>query len=156
MEALAEVGLVLLAMLLGGLVGLEREWAHKPAGLRTHMLVSGASALFVLLSYAVTRDMAMRAPGETISADPTRVILAIVTGISFIGAGTVIRQRGTGGPGGVVGLTTAASLLMASGVGVGVALEQYILSAGVVLLSVVTMHTLGTIEIRLRGRGPSD
>jgi putative Mg2+ transporter-C (MgtC) family protein len=150
MDGLTDLGLVLLAMLLGGLVGLEREWAHKPAGLRTHMLVSGASALFVLLSYAVTRDMSLRMKDEAVSADPTRVILAIVTGISFIGAGTVIRQRGHDRPDGVVGLTTAASLLMASGVGVGIALEQYILSTGAVVLSVVTMYSLGIVEWRTR------
>jgi putative Mg2+ transporter-C (MgtC) family protein len=154
MSGLADLGLVFLAMLLGGLVGLEREWSRKPAGLRTHMLVSGASALFVLLSYTVTQDMALRTPGENVSADPTRVILAIVTGISFIGAGTVIRHSGQNRPDGVVGLTTAASLLMASGVGVGIALEQYVLSAGAVILSVLTMRVLLIVEQYARGDRP--
>jgi putative Mg2+ transporter-C (MgtC) family protein len=155
-EQLHALALVFLAMILGAAVGFERERARKPAGLRTHLLVSGASALFVLLSYEVTRDMSLRAPEHAVSADPTRVILAIVTGISFIGAGTVIRSRdshessanGGGGAQGVVGLTTAATLLMASAVGVAVALQQFLLALGAVVLSVLALRGLRVVEER--------
>lgn len=153
MEELKALGLVLLAMLLGAAVGFEREKAHKPAGLRTHMLVSGASAFFTYLSFAVTAQMAGAVTSENVSADPTRVILAIVTGISFIGAGTVIRQRNEQEGGNVVGLTTAASLLMASAIGVGVALELYILSVGTVIFSVVMLRVLLVAESRLISKG---
>lgn len=152
MSELTGLGLVLIAMALGAVVGFERERARKPAGLRTHMLVSGASALFVILSFAVTDEMSREA-GEAI-ADPTRVILAIVTGISFIGAGTVIRSRGENDQGEVVGLTTAASLLMAAAVGIAVALQLFLLAVGAVVLSLLTMGALGRkVERKIRQAG---
>lgn len=152
MSELTGLGLVLIAMALGAVVGFERERARKPAGLRTHMLVSGASALFVILSFAVTDEMS-RDAGEAI-ADPTRVILAIVTGISFIGAGTVIRSRGENEQGEVVGLTTAASLLMAAAVGIAVALQLFLLAVGAVVLSLLTMGALGRkVERKIREAG---
>ena len=84
---------LILATILGGIVGIERELVHKPAGLRTHMLVSLGSCLFTLISLYDFRT------------DPARIAAGIVAGIGFIGAGTVIAERNR-----VVGITTAASL----------------------------------------------
>ncbi|MCI0721969.1 MAG: MgtC/SapB family protein, partial [Acidobacteria bacterium] len=105
---------VALAMLLGGLVGLDREAARKPAGLRTHMLVSGAAALLVLLGHVMVRNYDAKL-ASLLTSDPIRIIEAVITGVSFLGAGTIIRDPRDGGQ--VEGLTTAASLLLAAAIG---------------------------------------
>ena len=87
------VGEVALAMLLGAVIGYEREAANKPAGLRTHMLVSGAAALLVGLGFALIEEAAGR-EDQTIAADPTRIVQAIIIGIGFLGAGTIFKGNG--------------------------------------------------------------
>lgn len=92
-------------MILGGAVGFEREKADKPAGLRTHMLVAGSAALLTGMGRVVILNLGV---DETfIRADPLRIIEAVITGITFLGAGTIIRHRGKDQ---IEGLTTAASL----------------------------------------------
>jgi len=100
---------LVLAFALGGLVGIERERADKPAGLRTHMVVSLASALVMLLSIHVST----LEPGTVF--DPGRIAAGVVTGIGFLGAGTIIRQGSI-----VRGLTTAASLWFVAGLGLAI------------------------------------
>ena len=82
------LGKVALAALLGGLVGIEREFAERPAGLRTHMLVGATAALFVMLAEFLTSTFQ---PRDILRVDPVRVIEAIVVGISFLGAGTIFK-----------------------------------------------------------------
>lgn len=106
MTLLEMVGKLALALLAGGLVGLERERQDRQAGLRTHMLVCAGSALFTLVSMEM-------AP---LRSDPTRIAAQIVTGIGFLGAGTIFRA-GTS----VRGLTTAAGLWAVAGMGMAVA-----------------------------------
>jgi putative Mg2+ transporter-C (MgtC) family protein len=143
------IGEVASAMLLGGLIGLEREIADKPAGFRTHMLVAGAAALLVALGDAMVRHWGARGPVAAISADPTRVVQAIVTGISFLGAGTIILRSKTEQ---VEGLTTAASILLSSAIGIAVALRQYVVAVGVTALALVVLAGLRTVEGWLRRR----
>lgn len=134
---------VLVAFILGALIGLEREAAEKPAGLRTHMLVTGASALLVSLG-SVAIDSYISQFGTTvIRSDPIRIIGAVVTGVSFLGAGTIIRLRSDGD---IEGLTTAASLLLASAVGIGVALSQWFLVIGVTFLVLVILRGIPLIR----------
>ena len=102
------------AMLLGGVIGFERELANKPAGLRTHMLVAGTAALFVALGTVIVDDFTESMDVSLVRSDPIRILEAIVTGISFLGAGTIFRDRSNNK---VEGLTTAASLLFAAAVG---------------------------------------
>src|SRR5882672_7797337 len=125
MDAIWELkvaGEVAVAMLLGGLIGLEREAARKPAGFRTHMLVSGAAALFVGAGHALVMAFGEQAFGEhaavRVQSDPIGLVGAIVTGVSFLGAGTIIFRREREA---VEGLTTAASLLLSAALGVCVA-----------------------------------
>jgi len=100
---------LIIAVVLGSLIGLERELAHRPAGLRTHALVCLGSCLFTVISiYNFSMD--------------TKVVAAIVTGIGFIGAGNIIATRGQ-----VRGITTAASLWSVAGVGIAVGVGSYIL-----------------------------
>jgi putative Mg2+ transporter-C (MgtC) family protein len=120
------IGEVALAMLLGGVIGFEREMADKPAGFRTQMLVAGAAALLVGLGDALL--LRFLAEGKTnVNADPIRIVEAIVTGISFLGAGTIFRRSSSEQ---VEGLTTAASILLCAAVGISVALRQFVLAIG--------------------------
>lgn len=125
------LGKIVIAALLGGLVGLEREFAERPAGLRTHMLVGATAAFFVMLA---DRLVSSFGPQEIIRADPVRVVEAIVVGISFLGAGTILKYREEGQRV-VEGLTTSASILSVAAIGIAVALGAYVLAAGVALLN---------------------
>ena len=107
---LVMVGKILLSALLSGIIGYEREKRYKPAGLRTHMLVGIGSTLFTLLSLTFTND-------------PARIASYIVMGIGFIGGGTVLQMKEK-----VIGLTTAASLWVTAAIGMGVALDYFLLS----------------------------
>lgn len=137
------------AALLGGLIGTEREIAHKPAGLRTHMLVAGAAALIVGLGTVLTSHFETAEGSQSLRTDPIRLLEALVTGVSFLGAGTIIRSRG----GDMVrGLTTAASLLFTAVVGATVALEQYVLAVGSTLLLLLTLRVMVLVERWMTGR----
>jgi len=129
-------GYVALSMLLGALIGIDRELAKKPAGIRTNMLVAGSATLLVSLGevmigrYQFTHDL--------VRSDPLRIIEAVITGISFIGAGMIIR-RGTED---VEGLTTAASILFVASVGICVAISQILLAIGTTALALLTLRVL--------------
>jgi putative Mg2+ transporter-C (MgtC) family protein len=142
------VGKVAFAIFLGGLIGLEREWASKPAGFRTHMLIAGASTLFVILGDIMIHQFAQRAVPETLQTDPIRIMEAIITGISFLGAGTIIfkDQINT-----VEGLTTAASILFVAGIGIAVALDLYILSFVLTMMVILILLVLGFLQNRIEG-----
>lgn len=143
------VGRIAIAMILGGLIGLERELVDKPAGLRTHMLVAGAACLFVGLADVLVASFADVAGTGVMRTDPIRIVEAIITGISFLGAGTIF-TRGRGGA--VEGLTTAASILLAAAVGISVALSQYVLAVGVTLMALVVLKLAAQITRRLHRR----
>jgi putative Mg2+ transporter-C (MgtC) family protein len=138
---------VALAMLLGAIIGLDREFAEKPAGLRTHMLVAGAAALLVALSNVLVGQFGLSLGSELVRADPIRIIQAVITGVSFLGAGTIIRHSSAHH---VEGLTTAASILFAAAVGVCVASSQLVLAIGATVLALVTLRVVPWIERRLR------
>ena len=145
LQILAEVAL---AMLLGGVIGIEREAANKPAGFRTHMLVAGSAALLVGMAFSLV-DSSIRLPAhDAIAADPIRILQAITIGVSFLGAGTIVRGRR---PGDVQGLTTAASLLMSSGIGIAVALRQFVLAVGLAILVFLVLRLVGSLERRMSG-----
>ncbi|MDP0492145.1 MAG: MgtC/SapB family protein [Verrucomicrobiota bacterium JB023] len=142
LEILAQA---LAALVLGGLVGWERESQSKWAGLRTHMLVCLASFLFVKLSFMLVGS-ARDSPvflGEMIQSDPVRIIEAIVTGLAFLGAGTIFRDQEKNW---ARGLTTAASLLAVAPVGIAVALERYVLATGISLLVLLILRVFGSLE----------
>lgn len=135
---------VLFAMFLGGLLGMERELAQKPAGLRTHMLVAGASSLLVVLgNVMITNYSGVVAFEGAIQTDPIRIMEAIITGISFLGAGTIIFKNRDET---VEGLTTAASILFVAAIGIAVALERYLLAAILTVLAILILYGLGYIE----------
>ena len=130
---------VSLAMLLGGLIGVERELADKPAGFRTHMLVAGAAALFVGVGNLMAETFVAPGDGQTVRMDPNRIIEAIVPGISFLGAGTIFRRKESRD---VEGLTTAASILFSSAIGICAALRHFTLAIGATILALVVLWGL--------------
>jgi putative Mg2+ transporter-C (MgtC) family protein len=136
------LGLVTLAMLLGALVGIERELADKPAGLRTHMLVAGAAALLVSLGDIIIAFFTVSS-SDVVRSDPIRIVEAVITGVSFLGAGTILRRRKAGE---VEGLTTAASLLFVAVIGICVALSELVLAFGSTALALVTLSGVKHLE----------
>jgi putative Mg2+ transporter-C (MgtC) family protein len=144
LKVAGEVGL---AMLLGGLVGLEREAARKPAGFRTHMLVAGSAALIIGAGHALVLTFGEHA---AVRSDPVGLISAIITGVSFLGAGTIFRRR----PNEVVeGLTTAASLLFCAALGVCVSLERFVLALSVTALALIVLRGVRFVERWVGGKG---
>jgi putative Mg2+ transporter-C (MgtC) family protein len=146
-DQLQIIGLVGLSMVLGGIIGLERERADKPAGLRTHMLVSGAATTLVILADLIVAGSSV--PSEIVRTDPVRIIEAIVAGVAFLGAGTIIRRQME-----VEGLTTAASLLFVAALGIAVALHQFVLAIGAVLLTLLVLVAVRYLD-RWLGRSSS-
>tara|TARA_R110000850_G_scaffold78062_2_gene169089 strand:+ start:107 stop:583 length:477 start_codon:yes stop_codon:yes gene_type:complete len=126
---------VFIAAILGGIVGFEREWQKKPAGLRTNMIIAAASAFFINLGRFVVVDFQGLIPVEDFfGADPIRIVYATILGVSVLGAGTILKTAdGTD----IKYLTTSATILMASAIGMSVALKQYVLAAGATLLILV-------------------
>ncbi len=147
-RALAPQGIMVLkvcfAAALGAVLGLEREKHHKPAGLRTNMLIGGGSALLLILGQVIAVSMDPELPAEALGVDPTRIIHAIIMGISFIGAGTILKSPGDQV---VRNLTTAATLLFSAGAGMSVAMDLYLLAVSVTGLG-LAINTLA----RTRGR----
>ncbi len=140
---LAIVARVALAAALGGVIGLERELSGKPAGLRTHMLVAASAALITALARVLLALFLADAPGQSVRTDPTRILEAIVVGISFVGSGMIVFHRDSHQ---VEGLTTAASILMVAGLGVAVAAERAVLAICVTGLVVAIVLGVGALE----------
>lgn len=145
---LLEIGKVLLATLLGGVIGLERELQQKPAGFRTNMLIAAGSALLILISEKVTMEFLQTYDTQAISADPLLIIRSIVVGVSFLGAGSIVQTSSESGnkKSNVKNLATGASILISSIIGISVALEEYVLATMVAVLAVVINFTVGYIE----------
>lgn len=138
--------LVVLAALLGGVIGWEREREQKPAGLRTHMLVCAAACLLTVLGRLMTADYIERFGEEVIRFDPTRVIQAIAVGVSFIGAGTIIQVESEHR---VRYLTTAASILFVAGIGITVGAQEIYLAILTTLFAYFTMRAVGRWEQKM-------
>lgn len=144
-DQLGVVGAVAFAMLLGGIIGLEREMANKPAGFRTHMLLAGAAALITGLADVLAQGFALASYSEFLRVDPLRVVEAVVTGVAFLGAGTIFRSADGHA---VEGLTTATSLLLVAGLGIAVTMGQYVMAVGVTVLTYVVLKLIQSIENR--------
>jgi putative Mg2+ transporter-C (MgtC) family protein len=127
---------LVLSLILGSLVGLERELHRRTAGLRTHILVSMGSCLIMLTSLYVFAIYKERVP-----LDPTRIAAGVITGIGFLGAGAIMRERA-----GVKGLTTAASLWVVAAVGLAVGCGFYSAAIFSTVLTLVVLLVLRNVE----------
>jgi len=136
------VARLLLAAVLGGAIGVEREIHAHPAGMRTHLLVALGSALFTVLSI-----VGFPAPDGS-ATDPSRVAAQIVTGIGFLGAGAILKY----GPS-VRGLTTAASLWAAAGIGMAAGVGLPVIALAATLIALVSLWPLRLLSERI-GRHP--
>lgn len=123
------------AAMLGGVIGLEREYRAKEAGFRTHFLVALGSGLFMILSQFGFDDVLGHY--EQVSLDPSRIASQVVTGIGFIGAGTIIFQKHV-----VRGLTTAAGLWVTSAIGMTAGAGMYVLSIATTVLVLLCLEAL--------------
>jgi putative Mg2+ transporter-C (MgtC) family protein len=122
---------LLLAAILGGLIGLERQLRHKPAGLRTNMFICFGAAMFTVLSVKLAG-----AP-----SDNARIAAQIIPGIGFIGAGSILHSRGS-----VTGLTTAATLFVVASVGMAAGGGLYITAVFATVLILIALRLLGNME----------
>jgi putative Mg2+ transporter-C (MgtC) family protein len=146
-ESLGTEGLLLLRLVLAtalaAMLGWEREQAGKPAGLRTHMLVGLASALYTALgtlAIASTQEL----PGN-IRGDPVRIIQAVALGIGFLGGGAISAGRSDAS---THHLTTAASIWSTAAIGIAAGLGHYLLAAGATALQLVVLHLFVRLERR--------
>jgi putative Mg2+ transporter-C (MgtC) family protein len=129
---------LVLAVILGGIIGLEREMRDKPAGLRTNILICVGSTLFMSLSARVA---------QLLGGDPTRIAAQIISGIGFLGAGAVLHSHGF-----VLGLTTAATIWVVAGVGMALGSGMYGVATFVTGMSLVTLYFLSYVEDKIQGR----
>jgi putative Mg2+ transporter-C (MgtC) family protein len=132
---------ILLAAFLGGIIGLERSAGDRPAGLRTHVLVAVGSALLMIVSI-------YGSDGVTMARDPSRIASQVVSGIGFLGAGTILHEGLT-----VKGLTTAASLWIVSAIGLAVGCGMFALGTVTTVLTFVTLEAVRGLEKKVLPAG---
>lgn len=139
---------IFVAAVLGGLIGLEREYRAKEAGFRTHFLVALGSSLFMILSqYGFDTPLTIL---QKTSFDPSRIASQVVTGIGFIGAGIIIFQKNV-----IRGLTTAAGLWVTSAIGLTCGAGLYILASATTILVLLCLEVLNVILQRFGTRNIS-
>ncbi len=132
------------AAVAGGLIGLERTYHGRPAGFRTHTLVCMASSLLMLITI-FQWQLLSGAPLETIRVDPTRMAQGIMTGIGFLGAGVILKERLA-----IRGLTTAASIWLTASIGIVIGMGLYFAAVLATLLALAILVAFRKIENQLR------
>jgi len=123
---------LVLATVLGGLIGLERQFRHKAAGLRTNMLICFGSAMFTVLSAQMA---------DKFGGDHTRIAAQIIAGIGFLGAGTIVHAQGS-----VAGLTSAATIFVTASVGMAAGAGMYATAIFATIVILVALIGLGKLE----------
>src|ERR1041385_817676 len=129
----------MLAVLLGGAIGLERELKGKPAGLRTNVLICVGAALLTHVSISIVGENGARV------GDPARLAAQIVSGVGFLGAGTIMQGSGI-----VTGLTSAATIWVVAAIGITIGAGEYVAATGAGVLVTVVLAGLGRLEHTLR------
>ncbi len=137
---------LLLAVILGGLIGLERDIRGRTAGLRTHILVCVGSCLFMLVSTYIYEVYHSYNVNSVLRIDPARIAAQIITGIGFIGAGTILRSGAS-----IRGLTTAGSIWVCAGIGMATGLSYYIpamLTTAITLIALLILNKLELVYLK--------
>ena len=137
---------MLLAALFGAIIGFEREWRNRPAGLRTHILICVAAATFAILTVEIVHAPMFHEPmlGEDVKVDPIRIVEAVTAGVAFLAAGVVIFTRGQ-----VHGLTTGAGMWLAGAIGVACGLGLWQIALFVTLLALMVLVLLYAFESKM-------
>jgi putative Mg2+ transporter-C (MgtC) family protein len=135
-----------LAVLFGGAIGLDREFRQKAAGLRTHIMISLASAIFTLITFEIFFEMAELVDNPR--SDAIRIIEAVTAGVAFLAAGTIIQSGGS-----IHGLTTGASMWLVGAVGLACGGGFYVIAVIGTILALIVLFILGKIEARLLNSG---
>jgi putative Mg2+ transporter-C (MgtC) family protein len=145
-EILIRLGL---AVVFGAIIGLDREWRTKPAGVRTHMMVALAAATFTVITMELFEAVKNATDGKH-ATDPLRLVEAITAGVAFLGAGAIIQSRGT-----VEGITTGSGIWLAGAVGYASGAGYYVLGAIATVLALVILTVLGWIvgKVKTNGNG---
>ena len=130
------------AALLGALIGFEREWRARPAGLRTHILICVAAATFGILTVEISHSTAFI--GRDVTVDPVRAVEAVTAGVAFLAAGSILFTRGE-----VQGLTTGAGMWLAGAVGLSCGFGLWQIAGLGTFLILVVMGLLHTFEVKL-------
>ena len=136
LELLAKMAL---GVALGGLIGLEREWRGKPSGLRTNTLICAATVLFA--------EISQRASAH--GGDPTRIAAQVLTGVGFLGAGTILHHKES-----VTGLTSAATIWMVTAIGLTLGFGGYLDAVGATVLVLGVLSGMPVVESWIRRRRP--
>jgi putative Mg2+ transporter-C (MgtC) family protein len=132
MEYLAPI---LVALVLGAIIGIEREIHQKPAGLRTNMLICMGAAVFTLIAKHISNS-----PDAE-----SRIIQGVITGVGFLGAGVLMHQQGS-----IQGLTTAATIWLVTAIGIACGASLYVLAITAAITALVVLHGLQQVERKLR------
>jgi putative Mg2+ transporter-C (MgtC) family protein len=133
---------LLLAAVLGGIVGFEREWRHRPAGLRTHILVCLAAAMIAVLTTELAKNEIFSS--QAIRLDPVGTVQAVTSGVAFLATGVIIFARGH-----VLGLTTGAGMWLAAAIGLAVGFGYWQIATMATLLALIVLGLLRAIEKKL-------
>ncbi|WP_048644786.1 MgtC/SapB family protein [Nitratireductor soli] len=140
---------LLVAAVLGGILGFERELADRPAGLRTHMLVCLASAVFAVITLEIVAMPIFN--DEHVRADPLRLVEAITAGVAFLAAGFIIFKRGA-----VRGLTTGAGMWLAAATGLAAGLGLWLIAGLACVLGALVLALIRRLEFSLELKPPQE
>lgn len=140
------VARLLLAAAFGAVIGFEREWRNRPAGLRTHILICVAAATFAILTIEIVHApmFTTEVMKDAVKVDPIRVVEAVTAGVAFLAAGVVIFTRGE-----VHGLTTGAGMWLAGAIGVATGLGLWQVALFATILALVVLVLLWSLENKL-------
>jgi len=140
-EPIIIIGRILLAAFLGAIIGIERDVHGRAAGLRTNLLVGMGASVFMIISLLIASPNSNFYGSEMIKTDPARIAAQIVTGIGFLGAGTILKAGLT-----IRGLTTAACLWVVAGIGMATGAGYYLIAVVTTVISFVTLQFLVHLE----------
>lgn len=133
---------LVMAVVLGGLIGWEREMRNKPAGLRTHILIALAACLFALIAFGMIENVDPENQTH-VRTDPLRLIEAVTAGVAFLAAGAIIQSGGS-----VHGLTTGAGMWLAGAIGLSAGSGRLALAILVTIVALIVLRVLRLLEIR--------
>jgi putative Mg2+ transporter-C (MgtC) family protein len=134
------------AILLGGMIGFEREAKNRPAGLKTHILVALAAAVFAIISVESIHTAGLES--DKFRPDPLRVVEAVTAGVAFLAAGTIVLSRGE-----IHGITTGASLWLAGAIGLCLGFGHWVIGFAAVVAGLTILFFVGLMEKRLEIEG---